>query len=255
LATIISVHSYRGGTGKSNTSANLAAVLAASGRRVGLVDTDIQSPGIHILFGLRGENITKSLNDYLLHDTKIEDTVIDVTPHLGLPVKGKVFLVPSSIHPTELALVLRDGYDVDKLTEGFKTFIEAYKLDILVVDTHPGLNEETLLALTISDALALVMRPDQQDYEGTGVTLKIAQMLDVPRIKLVVNKIPPLMDMEAVKAQIEEAYSCEVAALFPHSNEMMMLGSAGIFAMRYPEHPMTKEYKELAANLLRQLSL
>ncbi|MCL4254810.1 MAG: MinD/ParA family protein [Anaerolineae bacterium] len=255
MATIISVHSYRGGTGKSNTSANLAAVMAASGRRVGIVDTDIQSPGIHIIFGIKGDSITKSLNDYLLHDAKIEDAVVDVTPHLGLPVKGKVYLVPSSIHPTELALVLRDGYDVERLTEGFKTFIEAYKLDVLVVDTHPGLNEETLLTFTISDALAIVMRPDQQDYEGTGVTLKIAQMMDVPRIKLVVNKVPPLMDMEAVKSQIEEAYSCEVAALLPHSNEMMMLASGGVFSMRYPEHPMTKEYKELAANLLRQLSL
>jgi MinD-like ATPase involved in chromosome partitioning or flagellar assembly len=255
LATIISVHSYRGGTGKSNTSANLAAVMAASGRRVGLIDTDIQSPGVHILFGLKGETLKKSLNDYLLHDAKIEDAVVDVTPYLGLPVKGKVFLIPASMHPTELALVLRDGYDVDRLTEGIKAFIEAYKLDVLIIDTHPGLNEETLLALTISDALAIVMRPDQQDYEGTGVTLKIAQMMDVPRIKLVVNKVPPLMDMEAVKAQIEEVYSCEVAALLPHSNEMMMLGSAGIFAMRYPEHPMTKEYRELAANLLRQLKL
>ena len=50
--SIVSVHSYRGGTGKSNTTANLAALLALNGRRVGVVDTDIQSPGIHILFGL-----------------------------------------------------------------------------------------------------------------------------------------------------------------------------------------------------------
>ena len=38
---IISVHSFRGGTGKSNTTANLSAVLAMSGKRVGVVDTDI----------------------------------------------------------------------------------------------------------------------------------------------------------------------------------------------------------------------
>lgn len=41
---IVSVHSYRGGTGKSNTTANLAALLAAEGRRVGVIDTDLQSP-------------------------------------------------------------------------------------------------------------------------------------------------------------------------------------------------------------------
>ena len=50
MAQIISIHSFRGGTGKSNTTANIAALLAAGGRRVGVVDTDIQSPGIHVLF-------------------------------------------------------------------------------------------------------------------------------------------------------------------------------------------------------------
>src|SRR5262245_53203 len=52
MAKIIAIHSFRGGTGKSNTTANIAALLAADGRRVGVIDTDIQSPGIHVLFGL-----------------------------------------------------------------------------------------------------------------------------------------------------------------------------------------------------------
>jgi len=51
MARIVAVHSFRGGTGKSNVTANLAALLAAAGHRVGVVDTDIQSPGIHVLFG------------------------------------------------------------------------------------------------------------------------------------------------------------------------------------------------------------
>ncbi len=52
MAKIISIHSFRGGTGKSNTTANVATLLAVQGGRVGVIDTDIQSPGIHILFGL-----------------------------------------------------------------------------------------------------------------------------------------------------------------------------------------------------------
>ena len=63
MPKIISVHSFRGGTGKSNTTANVAALLAAQGRRVGVIDTDIQSPGIHILFNLNEEEVTYSLND------------------------------------------------------------------------------------------------------------------------------------------------------------------------------------------------
>lgn len=66
MAKIISIHSFRGGTGKSNTTANLAALLAAEGRRVGVVDTDIQSPGIHVLFGMAGEQITHGLIDFFV---------------------------------------------------------------------------------------------------------------------------------------------------------------------------------------------
>ncbi len=58
MATIVSVHSFRGGTGKSNTTANLAAILASDGHRVGVIDTDIQSPGIHVILGLSGDEIT-----------------------------------------------------------------------------------------------------------------------------------------------------------------------------------------------------
>lgn len=65
MSKIISIHSFRGGTGKSNTAANLAALLACQSYRVGVVDTDIQSPGIHVLFGLNEDDMSHSLNDYL----------------------------------------------------------------------------------------------------------------------------------------------------------------------------------------------
>ncbi len=48
----MSVHPFRGETGKPNTTANLTAILAVKGKQVGVIDTDIQSPGIYIPFGL-----------------------------------------------------------------------------------------------------------------------------------------------------------------------------------------------------------
>jgi len=102
MTRIVSIHSFRGGTGKSNTTANIAAVLALDGKRVGVIDTDIQSPGIHILFGLQGDAIKTSLNDYLWHGMDIEQAAQDVTANLGVSVKGRVFLIPSSIKPERL---------------------------------------------------------------------------------------------------------------------------------------------------------
>ncbi len=252
MSQIISVHSFRGGTGKSNTTANIAAVLASQGQRVGVVDTDIQSPGIHILFGLAGASIDYSLNDYLWGRCPIEQAAHDVTSILEGDTMGKLYLIPSSVRADEIVNVLREGYDVGLLTEGFRSLIRELKLDVLMIDTHPGLNEETLFSIAISHSLAIIMRPDQQDYEGTGVTVEVARSLDVPRLTLIVNKTPPAFDTAEVRTRVEQAFECQVGAVLPHSEEMMNLASSGIFVLHYPNHPLTEQYRDIARQLTGQ---
>ena len=249
MSKIVSVHSFRGGTGKSNTTANLASLLAVDGARVGVVDTDIQSPGIHILFNLDESEMIHSLNDYLWGKCAIKDCAHDVTGHLGTQVKGQIFLVPSSIKAGEIARILREGYDVGLLNDGFRDVVTDLGLDYLLIDTHPGLNEETLLSIAISDSLVIIMRPDQQDYQGTAVTVDVARKLDVPRMLMIVNKVPQAFDLDDVRARVEQTYKVKVAAVLPHSDEMMTLASSGIFTLKYPDHVVTKGLKAVAAEL------
>ena len=244
MATIVSVHSFRGGTGKSNTTANVAAILARSGNRVGVIDADIQSPGIHVLFGVAGDAVKASLNDFLWGDVEIAKVVIDVTEGDG---DGRLFLIPSSMQPGEITRVLREGYDAHRLTTGLRQLVDDLSLDFLLIDTHPGLNEETLLSLVLSHTLLIVMRPDEQDYEGTGITARIARELEVPKVMLVVNKAGAELDPDLVAARVREAYGCDVAAVLPHSDDLMRLASAGIFSLRFPAHPITALYERVAA--------
>lgn len=250
MAAILSVHSFRGGTGKSNTTANLAVVYARRGLNVGVIDTDIQSPGIHVLFDIAGEDVRASLNDFLWHGRAISDVAQDVTANVGIDIAGRIHLIPSSMQPGEIARILREGYDAQRLTEGIRELVNALGLDVLLIDTHPGLNEETLLSLVLSDSLLIVMRPDRQDYEGTGITARVAQELQVPRVRIVVNKVPDNLDPEAVAARVTEAYGCPVAAVLPHSDELMKLASEGVFVARYPDHPLAAMYEQIASSLL-----
>jgi len=245
MSKIVSVHSFRGGTGKSNTTANLAALLAMEGFRVGVVDTDIQSPGIHVLFGMDDSDMEHSLNDYLWGKCDIKDTAHDVTGRVGAEIKGQIFLIPSSIKAGEIARILREGYDVGLLTDGFRDVVNEMDLDYLLIDTHPGLNEETLLSIAISQALVIIMRPDSQDYQGTAVTVDVARKLDVPKMLMIVNKVPQAFETEDVRTRVENSFKCNVAAVIPHSDEMMALASSGIFSLHYPDHTVTKEYKHL----------
>ncbi len=250
MSKIISIHSFRGGTGKSNTTANLATLAAMQGLRVGIVDTDIQSPGIHVLFGLETDDIGNSLNDYLWGKCTIKEAAHDVTSRVSPGIPGKIYLIPSSIKAGEIARVIHEGYDAGLLNEGFSDLLEELKLDLLLIDTHPGINEETLLSLAISDILLVIMRPDKQDFQGTSVTVDVALKLGVPSLMMLVNKIPLQLDLNNLKQEIERTFNAEVVAMIPHCDELMSLASEDIFAVRYPDHAVTAELKKVIQKML-----
>ena len=244
----MSVHSFRGGTGKSNTSANIAAQLALSGKRVAVVDTDVQSPGIHVLFGFDEEMQGKMLNDYLYGGCPIVECAHDVTSKVG-DTTGTLYLVPASIKAADIAKVLRQGYDVELLNEGFRALVKGLNLDVLVIDTHPGLNEETLLSITISDTLLLILRPDKQDFQGTAVTVDIARRLDVPELLLLVNKVPSQADLAAVSEDVSRAYGAEVAGVLQLTEDMVTNASGGLFSITSPDHPWSRTLASVAARV------
>ncbi len=247
MSRIISIHSFRGGTGKSNTTANIAAGLALKGKRVAVVDTDLNSPGIHVpfKFDLESPDLGFVLNHFLWGDCEIYETAYDVTANLGPGVPGQVFLLPGSIKTSEISRLLREGYDVGLLNDGFDDLIEHLKLDALLVDTHPGLSNETLLSIAITDTLLIALRPDYQDYQGTAVTVEVARKLQVPDMRLVINKMPEVYDFKQVRGLVESKYRCQVAAILPHAEEMMTLASQDIFVLRYPDHRISQEIQAL----------
>jgi septum site-determining protein MinD len=110
-------------------------------------------------------------------------------------LKGKdLWLFPSSIRGREISQILKEGIDFNRLNEGLQSTIKEFDLDYLFIDTHPGLNEETLLSIATSDILIIILRPDNQDLQGTSVTVDIARSLDVPNLILMVNKALPKYD-------------------------------------------------------------
>ena len=125
------------------------------------------------------------------------------------------------------------------------------RLDFLFIDTHPGVNEETLLSIAISDLLILIVRPDQQDFQGTAVTVELARKLDVPEMFVSLNKVPPGTDQAALREQVEGMYKVEVAAMLPLSTEMARIASSDLFTNRYPTHPLSLELQAIAKRLVQ----
>lgn len=253
MGKIVSIHSFRGGTGKSNTTANLASQIALQGKRVGIIDTDIQSPGIHVLFGLNESNMGHTVNEFLRGECSIKDVAYPVGTQTESTATGisklkekEIFLLPSSIKGGEISRFLKEGYDPNRLNDGFHDLIKELELDFLFIDTHPGLNEETLLSLSISDVLILILRPDNQDFQGTAVTADIAKLLFVDHTYLLVNKALTKYDFAAMKNDIEAMFGTEVAAVLPYNEEMVDLGSSDIFSLAFPDHEWSKGLRQVA---------
>ncbi|MFP5270958.1 MinD/ParA family ATP-binding protein [Coleofasciculus sp.] len=249
MSKIVSVHSFRGGTGKSNTTANVAVTIASQGLRVGIIDTDIQSPGIHVLFGIDQTKLNRTLNDYLWNRCGVEEAAYDVSPPEVSKNQGKLFLIPSSMNVGEISRILREGYNVALLNNGFKKLVSSLELDYLFIDTHPGINEETLLSLTISNILLIILRPDRQDFQGTAVTVDVARKLNVAKLLLVVNRVPQKFELNSVRQQVETTYKATVAGVLPNCEEMMELQSSDLFCLRYPDHYISKEIRGIVDHI------
>ena len=253
MSKIVSVHSFRGGAGKSNLVANLAVIIARQGRRVGIIDTDIQSP--HVLFGLDEEKIGRTLNDYLLGRCPIEDTAYDVEHTLKMRqggvdlMGGNIYIIPSSLKSEEITRVLHDGYEAGRLVDGFRELVQRLELAYLLIDTHPGLNEESLLSIAISDVMIIILRIDHQDYQGTAIMADVARKMNVPRALLVVNEALSTYDFDAIRQQMERIYNVPVAGILPLCKDLLRLGSSDIFCLRYPDHPFTQELRKIAAQV------
>lgn len=248
MPKVVSIHSYRGGTGKSNFTANLATTVAQQGNRVGVVDTDLPSPGIHTLFGL--EPTQKTLNNYLWGEITIEDAAYDVSANVGVNGNGQLYLVPSSFQADDIARILKDGYDVKLMNDGFRRLVKALQLDYLFIDTHPGLSKETFLSLAISHLTLLILRPDKQDYQGTAVVIDVARQLKVRKMLLAINKVHSQLNRDALKQKVEETYGETVAGVFPLSEEMVRLASEGVFGVKYPEHSVSQEFRQVAQQVM-----
>lgn len=256
MSKIVSIHSFRGGTGKSNTTANLASQIALTGKRVGVVDTDIQSPGIHVLFGLDDESMGHTLNEFLRNECTIEQVAYPIGENAGVAVGRKkltdkdLWLVPSSIKGSEISKIVKDSYDPNLLNEGMQDLIKSLDLDYLFIDTHPGINEETLLSISISDVLIIILRPDQQDFQGTAVTVDIAKLLLVENLYLLVNKALTKYDFDQMKEEISAVYDVPVAAVLPLTEDLVDLGSSDLFSLVHPDHPWSKGVAEVAKLIL-----
>jgi len=220
------------------------------GKRVGVMDMDLEGPGLHVIFGLDPYELPFTLNDVLVNGAQPERAALRMNDRLHLE-RGEIYFSPASVKVEDILKSLRSGFELDSFSNAIKTLAEKFSLDYLLVDTHPGLEDDTLLAMGVCDNLLVVSRLDQQDMFGTGVLAEVARTLEKPT-HLVLNMIPLALnssEVSKIASKIAANFKIQVLGWLPFSEDIVSSLSKSVFILTNPRHSMTTRFNEFARRL------
>ena len=248
---IIALHSYKGETGKTLLSVNLATLFAKMGKKVCLLDLDLRAPSIHSIFKNETEHW---VNDYPSKACKIESVLSDCTSKDM--AKGKL-LVGLANPSTE---AIRDmeakdrKWEMEALGRHFAlrtSLLNEMHLDYVFFDTSPGLQYSAINAIVSADIVLVVMSPDKSDLEGTRLMMRDLYELFEKKTGIIINKIPfEYFSATNQNASIKLAtHQLPIVGVVPCSCDILAAGGKCLFASEKPDHPFTKTLQEIATNL------
>ncbi len=257
----IAIHSYKGGTGKTTLIANLAALFAASGLNVCLLDLDMYAPSLTSYFR---KSPRWFINDLLSGEVKASDVVVDLGPELAL--KGKFligFSSPRKADIEEIELHHNEKWQFNALRlflAAKKDLFQEYGLDYIFLDTSPGIRMWSVNTLAAADLIFLLMKDSDMDIDGTRKMINdIYDSLTRFGAKyfLVLNKVPgaspfgnsPVPTDEVVKNDLERVVGAQVVGSVPCFCDIQFSRHEFLFSIRQPEHSFSKRMAILATRI------
>jgi pilus assembly protein CpaE len=240
-ARVTTCYSPKGGVGRSVLAVNLAAVLAARGRRTVLVDGDVELGDVALMLRLAPDHSVvdaamagEALDAVLLEQlcSRHESSGLSVLAAPGMPMRG------DRTPPGGLARVLEVLRDV---------------ADHVVVDTRGGLSEEALELVQASDDVVLVASLDVPSLRGARIGVQVLQLMDVPleRVLVVLNRADAKVHL--TRRDVERVLAMRVDVAVPSDGFVPQSVNQGLVAaLERPRGRFAAAMGELAAIVLQR---
>ena len=235
MVRIISICSGKGGVGKTTLVANLGLALQNFGKRVAVVDCNLTTSHLGLLFGLYNFPIT--LNDFLKNEVKLEDAIY--THPSGLKV------VPASLELKDLVNIEIENFK-NKLKEVFHDF------DVVLLDSAPGFGREALIALQAADEVLLVANPFISSLVDVVKCKQLINSLENKPIAIgiVLNRIKKKF-YEISAEEVREFCELPVIGVVPEDEKILESSNKkSLVLLSNKNSPSSKAFIEIAAKLV-----
>lgn len=181
MGKIIAIANQKGGVGKTTTSINLSACIAAKGKKVLVIDIDPQG-NTTSGYGIEKNELENTIYELILGDCSIEDCILK-------EVFSNISILPSNVN---LAAAEIELIGVEKKEYILKNEVDWVKdkYDFIIIDCPPSLSLLTVNAMTTADSVLVPIQCEYYALEG------LSQLIHT--VNLVKERLNPELDMDGV---------------------------------------------------------
>ncbi len=270
---VITFYSFKGGVGRTLALANVGMELAQTGRRVLLVDFDLEAPGIDTFEALRPPSPTPGIVDFVTsyRQTGTAPNVADFVYRCQRPsgMGGELLVMPTGLQDEKYGSKL-NSIDWQRLyseQDGFVLFedlkaqwAEVLRPDYVLVDSRTGHTDVGgICTRQLPDALAILFFPNDQNRRGLAqVVADVRGERRKIETYFIAANVPDLDDEEAIlKDRLNEFRTSleyeEIDGIIHHYDSLSLLKQT-VFTLERPRTKLAREYRRLtdrviAANL------
>jgi septum site-determining protein MinD len=255
MAKIVAVHSYKGGTGKTLLSLNLAVLYANRGKNVCLLDLDFRAPSLHSI--LKVKNAEYWVNDYLNGVYDIKKVLVDLSKTHAKRGRLLVGLAnPSTEAIREMSAKDRkwEMKALGRLLSLKNSLLSDMEIDYIIFDTSPGLQYSSINAIVSADIVLVVSGMDISDIKGTQRMIDELYDLFEKKTGLIMNKV--FADFLSTKGHRQDLANklmnnsnLPIVDMIPCFCDILRTGGTKLFANEDPDHPFIKILNRIATTV------